>query len=174
MHSKHCLYYKGDKDGRNLILVLRQVDDFIISANLLATTSEIKAQIQSKMTNPLNDLDIIQRFNGVDIQQTRHYVNVDGWLNLLALNTPIPSNTGTYRRSTDEKQKQALEQEMGFSYRQVIGEAIFTMTICQIDISPAIIKLLQYLGNPAKCHYQALKNLFVFLNATKGERLYYW
>jgi hypothetical protein len=75
---------------------------------------------------------------------------------------------------TDEKEKQALEQEMGFSYRQVIGEAIFAMTICRIDISPAIIKLSQYSEKPAKCHFQALKNLFAFLNATKGEGLYYW
>jgi hypothetical protein len=45
---------------------------------------------------------------------------------------------------TDDKLKKALEQEMVFSYRQVIGEAIFAMTICRIDISPAIIKLSQY------------------------------
>ena len=75
---------------------------------------------------------------------------------------------------TDEKEKQALEQNMGFSYRQAIGEAIFAMTICRIDISPAIIKLSQYSEKPAKCHYQALKNLFAFLNVTKGEGLYYW
>ena len=75
---------------------------------------------------------------------------------------------------TDEQEKQALEQEMGFSYGQVIGEAIFAMTICRIDISPAIIKLSQFSEKPAKCHYQALKNLFAFLNATKGEGLYYW
>jgi hypothetical protein len=30
---EHCLYYKRDTNGKNLILVLRQVDDFIISAN---------------------------------------------------------------------------------------------------------------------------------------------
>jgi hypothetical protein len=75
---------------------------------------------------------------------------------------------------TNEKEKQALKKEMGFSYRQAIGEAIFAMTICRIDISPAIIKLSQYSEKPAKCHYQALKNLFAFLNATKSEGLYYW
>jgi hypothetical protein len=74
----------------------------------------------------------------------------------------------------EEHDKKTLEKEMGFSYRQVIGEAIFAMTICRIDISPAIIKLSQYSEKPAKCHYQALKNLFAFLNATKSEGLYYW
>jgi hypothetical protein len=73
---EHCLYYECNKGGNNLILVLRQVDDFIISAKLLATTFDIKPQIQSKMTNPLNDLGIIKHFNGVDIQQTHYYIRV--------------------------------------------------------------------------------------------------
>ena len=63
---------------------------------------------------------------------------------------------------------------MGFSYRQVIDEAIFAMTICCIDISPAIIKLSQYTENPAECHYIALKNLWAFLAAAKSEGLYFW
>jgi hypothetical protein len=191
---EHCLYYKRDKDSKNLILVLRQVDDFIISASLLATALDIKAQIGKKMHNPLHDLGIIKRFNGVDIQQTRYYVKVfaetyltrvldhHGWLNLRASNIPIPMRTETAFMATleltegpvEEHEKKALEKEMGFSYRQVIGEAIFAMTICRIDISPAIIKLSQYSEKPAKCHYQALKNLFAFLNATKSEGLYYW
>ena len=75
---------------------------------------------------------------------------------------------------TDEHARKALETEMGFSYRQAIGEAIFAMTICRMDISPAIIKLSQYSEKPAKCHYIALKNLFAYLNATKTEGLYYW
>ena len=29
--------------------------------------------------------------------------------------------------------KQQLEHKMGFNYRQVIGEAIFAMTLCRID-----------------------------------------
>jgi hypothetical protein len=191
---EHCLYYKRDKDNKNLILVLRQVDDFIISAKLLSTALDIKSQIGRQMTNPLNDLGIIKRFNGVDIQQTRYFVKVfaetyltrvldhHGWLNLHASNIPIPMRTETAFMAaleltegpTDEHEKKALEKEMGFSYRQVIGEAIFAMTICRIDISPSIIKLSQYSEKPAKCHFQALKNLFAFLNATKSEGLYYW
>jgi hypothetical protein len=191
---EHCLYYKRDEATNELILVLRQVDDFIISAKLKAAALAVKAKLQLHMTNPLHDLGIIKRFNGVDIPQTRHYVKVyaetyltrvlqhHGWLDLPASNIPIPMRTETAFMAklelsegpTDEKAKTILETEMGFSYRQVIGEAIFAMTICRIDISPAIIKLSQYSENPAKCHYQALKNLWAFLAATKDEGLYYW
>ena len=191
---EHCLYYKRDKDGNNLILVLRQVDDFIISANLLTTAFDIEAYHGLRHRSTDSDLGVIKRFNGVNIQQRRYCVKVlaetyltrvlehHGWLNLHASNIPIPMKTETAFMATleltegptDEKPKQALEQEMGFSDRQAIGEAIFPMMICQIDISPAIVKLSQYSEKPAKCHSQALKNLFAFLNATKGEGLYYW
>jgi hypothetical protein len=46
---------------------------------------------------------------------------------------------------TDLKEQTELEPQMGFKYRQVIREAIFAMTLCQIDIAPAKIKLSQYL-----------------------------
>ncbi len=63
---------------------------------------------------------------------------------------------------------------MGFSYRQAIGELIFAMTICRLDISPAVIKLSQYLEAPTKCHYQAAKAIFTYLYATKHDGIYYW
>jgi hypothetical protein len=63
---------------------------------------------------------------------------------------------------------------MGFSYRQAIGELIFAMTICRLDISPAVIKLSQYSEAPAKCHYQAARAIFAYLYATKHDGIYYW
>ena len=63
---------------------------------------------------------------------------------------------------------------MGFSYRQAIGELIFAMTICRIDISAAIIKLSQYAANRAKSHYQAVRAIFTYLNHTKLDGIYYW
>jgi hypothetical protein len=36
----------------------------------------IKQQIQDNMVNPLNELGVIKRFNGLGIQQTRHYVKI--------------------------------------------------------------------------------------------------
>jgi hypothetical protein len=74
----------------------------------------------------------------------------------------------------DVKEERELETQMGFSYRQAIGKLIFTMTICRLDISPAVIKLSQYSQAPAKCHYQAVKAVFVYLCATANDGIYYW
>ena len=57
-----------------LIIILRQVDDFLISTRTQAIGNEVQQQIQQTMTNELNDLGIIKRFNGMDINQTQHYI----------------------------------------------------------------------------------------------------
>ena len=63
---------------------------------------------------------------------------------------------------------------MGFNYRQCVGELIYALTICRIDISIAIITLSQHSLNPARIHYEAIKHLFAYLNATKRHGLTYW
>jgi hypothetical protein len=146
------------------------------------------------MSNELNDLGLIKRFNGMDINQTKHYVHINcqtyidriishhNWQNERHSTKPIPMrNDSTYLAELeltegpeDLTEQQALERQMGFNYRQVIGEAIFAMTLCRLDIAPAIIKLSQYLSNPAKCHYQAAKALMVYLHATRNDGIYYW
>ena len=105
-----------------------------------------------------------------------------GWTQEKAHTLPIPMrNEPSYMAElenttgpTDPTQQNALENEMGFSYRQVIGEAVLAMTLCRVDIAPAIIKLSQYSANPAKCHYKAAKALLVYLWYTQHEGIYYW
>lgn len=178
-----------------LVLLLRQVDDFMISSRLKADALEIQNQIQSFMTNKLNDLGVIKRFNGVDVQQTRNYIKLHcetyidkiishhGWENdYVHATRPIPMRSESQYQAELEtsqgpqtpKERQELEKQMGFSYRQAIGELIFAMTICRLDISAAVIKLSQYSENPAKCHYQAVRNIFGYLRATKADGIYYW
>jgi hypothetical protein len=190
---EQCFYYKRTTtDG--LILILRQVDDFIIAAKSMTTCQAIRKEIQGHMANPLNDLGVIKRFNGVDIVQTRHYVKVHcetylaricehhGWTNEKCANKPVPMKSdSTYQAilqlaegPESMKERQQLEETMGFSYRQAIGELIFALTICRIDISVAVITLSQYSENPAKEHYQATKAVFVYLWHTKDDGIYYW
>ena len=190
---EQCFYYKRTKtDG--LILILRQVDDFIIAAKSMSTCQAIRREIQGFMANPLNDLGIIKRFNGVDILQTRHYVKVHcetyiirivehhGWTTEKAANLPLPMKSdSTYQAilqlaegPESIKEQLQLEETMGFSYRQGIGELIFALTICRHDISIAIITLSQFSENPAKEHYQAVKAIFIYLWHTKSEGIYYW
>jgi hypothetical protein len=60
-----CLYYKRDKDD-NLTLILRQVDDFLVANKDSKECDRIGELIQAQMTNPLNQLGTIRKFNGVN------------------------------------------------------------------------------------------------------------
>ena len=63
---------------------------------------------------------------------------------------------------------------MGFNYRQAIGELIYAYTICRIDIAVPVITLSQFSQQPAQVHYEAVKHVFAYLNATKHFGLTYW
>ena len=91
-------------------------------------------------------------------------VSHHGWQDVkqVASNQPIPmrADLESIRKLEMSKgsegpvlEAQALETEMGFSYRQEIGELIFAMTAGQIDISYPIIKLSQYSVRPSKALY---------------------
>lgn len=41
-------------------------------------------------------------------------------------------------------------------------------------MSPALITLSQYSESPAKIHYDAVKQIFLYLHATKHHGLTYW
>jgi len=74
--TKHepCLYhgvYKG-----NEILFLRQVDDFAIACDNEQITKDMIAEINSKMSVNIKYLGLLDRFNGVDIAQTRQYIKI--------------------------------------------------------------------------------------------------
>jgi len=189
-----CLYFKIDAKTGERIIMLRQVDDFLIAAPSVETCDKIRTEIQGHMKNKLNDLDTVRLYNGVNIDQTRHYVKLScesyiekivqhhGWQDEYSANVPIPMRGDSkYLRDIqeaigpdDDRDKKNLETQMGFSYRQGIGELIYAMSTCRVDIAAATIQLSQYSANPAKIHYEAVKRIFIYLNATKDYGLYYW
>jgi hypothetical protein len=62
-----------------------------------------------------------------------------------------------------------LEQEMGFSHRQAIGELIFSMAVGHVDMSHPSINLSQCSAQPSKAHHQAVKPIFICLNAATRD-----
>mmetsp|Transcript_22934 Transcript_22934/g.34779 ORF Transcript_22934/g.34779 Transcript_22934/m.34779 type:complete len:171 (+) Transcript_22934:415-927(+) len=74
----------------------------------------------------------------------------------------------------DTKQAKKLEKEMGFSYRMAIGELIFALILCRVDISPSVIMLSQHNAHPAKIHYNAVRQVFSYLKARQDDGIYYW
>lgn len=104
------------------------------------------------------------------------------WQNDVMRRNPIPIQADNkYQKElheavgpSDPIEQKALKQAKGFNYRQAIGELIYAHTICRIDVSIAIITLSQFVQQPAAIHYNAMRHLFGYLNATKHYGLIYW
>jgi hypothetical protein len=60
-----CLCHK--KIDGDLVLVLRQVDDFAVASRNPTHCRNTMQEMELRMQNPLNDLGVIKRFNGIDI-----------------------------------------------------------------------------------------------------------
>ena len=192
------LYYSSNYKGttEKKVLLLRQVDDFAISCQDDKLCEDVIADIQSEMTIAINKLGRLTRFNGVDIEQTRHYVklynrtyitkilrNHSQWLDMeMPMSTfPTPmSSESAYQRSLEtakplsDSERGKLEKDLGFIYRQGVGEILYALVTCRPDISFATIKLSQFSTKPAAMHFEALKDVFRYLKATKDEGIYYW
>jgi hypothetical protein len=189
-HEK-CIYQKTVASKK--VLFLRQVDNFAVACSDPAISKEIIRQIGAQLQVPLNDLGTLTKFNGLDILQTRDYNKIycqsflvkvlkqHGWEEDITQHNPVPMrNDTTYHAqmegallpNTPEEAQQLQEEH--FNYRQAIGEAIYAMTIARPDIAFAVIKLSQYSANPAKIHYQAVRQLFKYLALTTSRGVYYW
>ena len=154
-HEK-CLYSRRPPDAPDdLQMILRQVDDFSVSAAEQTTCQAIIKLIGSHLTVPLNDLGIIRKFNGVNIQQTRWFVKIScedyilkilmhhQWQDLKASNLPLPMRSDskyqrelelTPRPTTPHEQLQ-IQKQAGFSYRMTTGELIYALVVARLDIS---------------------------------------
>ena len=68
------LYHK-QIDG-DLVLVLPQVNGFSIASTNPTHCKNTIQEIEFRMQNPLNDLGVIKRFNGIDILQAGDFVKI--------------------------------------------------------------------------------------------------
>ena len=190
-----CLYYaKKVKNAEHPALFLRQVDDFAVACPTTSQAREIISNINKALSCEITDLGIIDRFNGVDIIQSRYYVKIhnETYIDKILRNKthllqkPIPDIPIPMHYSQDYQQQleksvaldaeslKQIEKEFGFKYRQGIGEILYALVTCRHDISFPLIKLSQYSTRPSKIHFEALADLYRYLHATKEDGIYYW
>jgi len=188
-----CLY-SGHVQGKR-VLFLRQVDDFAVASTDRKCAEQLIDDINNKMRIQVKHLGIIDRFNGMDIHQTRDYVKLTctKYLQKVIKNhrtlltepvniLPVPLHADSnFTKQLEQaplpntmEDKLRLKQQMGFNYRKIIGEVIYPMMKCRPEIAAAAIKLSQYMDNPADIHYKALLGLLHFLSTTIDDGIYYW
>jgi hypothetical protein len=194
--------YRGMFHGE-LVLVCRQVDDFAIGSASTATAEALISVINSHATTSSNGIGvptkygITIRYNGLDVHQTRNYIKLScetyvhsllsthGWEtpsasasdrpDLVPLHpdvaTKISTLTGPAEGTPDHK---SLAAQVGFSYRQLLGELIYAYVIARVDIGFAVCFLARFSQHPHHEHYLALKNIARYLRATADWGILHW
>ena len=188
-----CIYIKYT--STETIYLLRQVDDFAIACDHKSTATECWNEMDTHLKEPLKrESGLISRHNGIDIVQSKDSIKMHckTYLNKImqskhfdmtvAKYKPLPMESEnkfilaleTEIGPKDSDGQQQLEQSAGFKYRNATGELIFAMITCRADIAFPVIKLTQYNSQPATTHYEAVKKIFKYLNATIDDGLTFW
>jgi hypothetical protein len=185
-----CLY-SGVIEGKR-VLLLRQVDDFAVGAPDALTSERVFDMMDEHLKIPLKRLGLVLMYNGVNIEQTKHYVKIscesyiekisakhlDSWMRIFTMPTigptPLPTTAGFMKSflaaEGNEKGQKELESRMRLSYRSGVGELIYALVTCRPDISHAVVRCAQNCICPHEVHYHVLKYLYL----TKSEGLYFW
>jgi hypothetical protein len=177
---------------------MRQVDDFAIAAPDSKTADILLNMINDKLKIPVKRKGYLGMYNGIDVQQTRHYIKISVHLFIdkvfvkhLATwikpaypspvhSTPLssePTFQKKFNSSTgnpDKNSQLKLAKDMQIGYCLGVGELIWAMKTCWPDLSYSSIKLSQSNSCPHKVHYHGLKHTPNYLYHTRDDGLYFW
>ena len=194
--------YRGTIDGE-LVLVCRQVDDFAIASASPQAAAKLIAVINSHATTADLGIGIKDKngvtscYNGVDVHQTRDYMKISCTTYIQRLLQTNGWDTPAHRESDrfdltplasssvesllrlvgppeDSAEHHQLQEECGFSYRQLLGELVYAYTVCRLDIGYAITLLSSFSHAPARAHYLALKSVVKYLRRHIDWGIVYW
>ena len=194
--------YQGTVDG-DTVLVCQQVDDFAIACTSTDVADKVIATINKHATTENQGIGIRTKagmhscYNGVDVHQTRDYIKLScetyicrvlqthGWetpgANKSDCHDSVPlapdfSKTlgGLIGPQEGTAKHLKLEKQVGYTYCQVLGELIYTYTVCRVDIGYAATLLSHFSHAPALEHYKALKGVIKYLHRTTTWGIMYW
>jgi Reverse transcriptase (RNA-dependent DNA polymerase) len=177
------------------VLICRQVDDLAVSAHVAKTADALIDAIGSHVN--LTKQGVINRFNGVDVLQTQHFIKIScesyltnmlkahGWETPSVIEDSVkpfeplsPNQYDALQRavgpSEGSPEHRALVKHYGFSYRSVLGELIYAYVVARLDIAFAVTHLSKYSGAPAAAHFDAIMGVVKYLRRTRSWGLIYW
>ena len=173
------------------VYVCRQVDDLAIAAPTIEIGRALIAAIGVHVQ--LAGDSMLTIFNGVQVEQSSDYIRLHcedyidrllarhGWSTPTVTPPREPMNVITYKAVDDDigppehsPEANDIAMQLGFSYRQLLGELMYAYVVCRPDIGFALSKLSQYSTHPGIIHYQALKHVALYLRGTKAWGIMYW
>ncbi len=197
MVHEPCLYMSTI--NKNSVIFMRQVDDFAIAApDALTADILMDMLLDNKLTIPIKHQGHLDMYNGVDVHQTRDYIQLTcttlinkisekylvTWMKHMYASSTHPTSLlldpnlwREFNASTgdpDVNKQASLAKTMQMIYCAGVGELIWAMTTCRPDVAFASVKLSQSNSCLHKIHYHGLKHALKYLYMTREDGLYFW
>jgi hypothetical protein len=172
------------RNNEHITILAIHVDDCMITGSAGDLISEYKQRLHSRYS--LTDLGPIHWLLGIKITRDReaHTISLSqtSYINTIlsrfslsdAKPVASPITPGTIYSKTDAPSDATQAVHMKKTpYREAVGSLMYAAVATRPDITFAISTLSQFLDNPGKIHWEAVKCVFRYLAGTKTHALTY-
>uniref|UniRef100_A0AAV1U7S1 Reverse transcriptase Ty1/copia-type domain-containing protein n=1 Tax=Peronospora matthiolae TaxID=2874970 RepID=A0AAV1U7S1_9STRA len=178
--SDHCIYIKRDDQVK--ILVVLYVDDLILASSsnelLKSTKMALSTRFEMKDLGELNyflgmEIKNDRKTGMVTVRQTKFLESVltkFGMDNSKPVKTPQYTGLKLTKNMCDQECKHE-DTMCNVPYRSAVGGVMYLMVATRPDLAVAVGSLSQFLFDPCPTHWQALKRVLRYLQATPSHGL---
>ena len=170
--------------GDNLVLLAIHVDDCTITGNSERFIAELKIKLASKYS--LTDLGPAAWLLGIKITRNledrtlalsqESYIDSIlarfNFTDLKPLATPMDPNIRFSKDQCPQTLEEASEMRR-IPYREALGSLMYCAVATRPDIAFPVGLLSQFVENPGRIHWEAVKRVYRYLCGTRGWKLVY-
>lgn len=155
------------------VIIIVYVDDILIISRDLHQIAEIKEKLSKAYK--MKDLGEVSYYLGLQIKRNENVsLSQETYMTkILKRNGMDSSNAVTTPMITGFKAEMDWNEDLQKSYQKAMGELIYASTHTRIDIAYVVGYLSRFNHRPTKCHMQAVKRVYRYLNGTKSSHILY-
>ncbi|CAI5704871.1 unnamed protein product [Peronospora farinosa] len=167
-----CVYFKHEAIGTTVVGLY--VDDVIIIAQDDSLSETLMQQLYDKFD--INDLGLISKFLGINVDTTDYGYFLQQQHNIDALLTRLEMNCTTRSTPKEEKHKLYDPNSSLFSnkrlYQEVMGSLLWISNCTRPDITTTVNLLCRATHAPTTEHWSCVKRLMRYLKGTSTHGIF--
>ena len=175
--SDHCVFVKKYPDG-NFIIILLYVDDMLIMGQDMSKISKLKLELSKSFA--IKDLGPAKQILGIRIVRDRSleliWLSQENYIKKVLerfnmdkakpVNCPLAGHfkLSSSQCPTSDEEKNEMRK---IPYASAVGSLIYAMVCTRPDIAHAVGVVSQFLSDPGKEHWAAVKWIMRYLQGTR-------
>jgi hypothetical protein len=172
----HSVFFKFDNGERTIVAVA--TDDMALTSEKKSDIDKFKSELWKHFE--ISDKGEMSWFLGFEVRRDRKErtisINQRSYIEAMvekfglkdAKPQYVPMDPGSKYSKSQSPMSPKQEMEMrNVPYAQAIGSALWPIMVYRADAAAAIGILSQFIQNPGRVHWQALKTLIAYLGTTK-------